>query len=227
MNKVTLKNVASLLLGATFGASTLPVLGDVVYENTSNKLNQVYAPGGQIEFGDEIKLGGTMRTLNTFTFEYFLNNASGNEFIRLRLYNNDGTPAPGVGAPSPGSLIYDFGFEHIDPTPLNDGLTLKFTFPANIVAPEDFTWTVSFLGIADGETAGLELYNGITTGNGYDDFWEKNPNTGAWELKSGPVPMNFGALVEAVPEPAPLMIGLLAGMLMLGVRTYRRKLARA
>ena len=39
MNKVTLKN-ASLLLGAMIGATTLPVLGDVIYENTSNKLSE-------------------------------------------------------------------------------------------------------------------------------------------------------------------------------------------
>src|SRR5258706_233679 len=119
MNKVTLKNVAGLLLAATFGATTLPVLGDIVYENTSNKLNQVYAPGGQTEFGDEIKLGGTMRTLSTFTFEYFLNNASGNEFIRLRLYKNDGAPVAGGIANSPGSQIYDSQFQPIAATPLN------------------------------------------------------------------------------------------------------------
>src|SRR5438034_7503335 len=50
-----------------------------------------------------------------------------------------------------------------------------------------FPYTTLF---RSGETAGLELYNGITTGKGYDDFWEKN-SAGIWELKSGPVPMNL------------------------------------
>ena len=228
MKKVTLRIVASLLIGASVCFSPLPVLGDIVYENATTKLNQIYTPGGQVEFGDQIKLGGTLRTLSTFTFEYFLNNASGNEFIRLRFYRNDGSQIPGVpDSASPGSLIYDAGFSHIDPTPLNDGLTLKFTLPDNIVVPDTFTWTVSFLGVIDGETAGLELYNPPTIGNGFDDFWEKNPTSGQWQLRvsDNGTPMSFGARAEAVPEASSLVIGTLGGILLLGAR-YRRKLAK-
>jgi len=115
MNKVTLKMllVCSLPRRSCHHSAGL---GRHCLRKHLKQIESGLRPGGQTEFGDEIKLGGTMRTLSTFTFEYFLNNASGNEFIRLRLYKNDGAPVAGGIANSPGSLIYDSNFEHIDAT---------------------------------------------------------------------------------------------------------------
>ena len=241
MKKVTLKSIARLLVCASICLSTLSVLGDVVYDNTTNKLNQVYAPGvdssgNGIEFGDQIILGGdpALRTLNSFTFEYFLNQSSGNERITFSLYNNDGPVVPtNPSAHAPGSLIFSFGTDSIGLSGPNhdgaDGSTLQYTAPPGIILPENFTWVVQFSGIDPGEVAGLELYNPPAVGNGFDDFWQKNPATGLWDLtvNTNGIPMSFGARVDAVPEASSLALGMLAGTLWLGVTVVRRKLAKA
>ncbi len=217
MKKATLKIVASLLIGASFCLSTLPVLGDIVYDNSTTKLNKIYGSGVNLsgdglEFGDQIILAGTLRNLSTFTFEYFLNHA----------------PVPGTTpvAVSPGAVpFYDSGFDDIGATG-TDGLTLKYILPALLTVPDIFTFTVQFEGIAGTEVAGLELYNPPTVGNGFDDFWEKN-TSGQWELKTGTGPMSFGARAEAVPEASPLTFAMMAGALWLGATFFRRKMARA
>ena len=235
MKRVTLKIAASLLVGVSIFVSDLPAFGDdVVYNNTTTKVNEFYDPGVDsngdgIQFGDAIILGGTSRRLTAFTFEYFLPIASGNESIRLRFYTENPNNQ------SPATRIFDSGFEHIGSTTVNgvvDGLTLRYdvaNYPSlNIVAPDSFIWTVEFSGIDAGETAGLELYSPPTFGNSYTSFWQLNPDTNQWEEKIGAAgPMDFGARVEAVPEASPLMIGMLAGTVWLGVRGLRRKQASA
>ena len=45
MKRVTLRIIASLLVGASFYIPTMPALGDTVYTNGAIKLNLYYAPG--------------------------------------------------------------------------------------------------------------------------------------------------------------------------------------
>ena len=156
---------------------------------------------------------------------------SGNESVRLRFYTETSASDP-----SPGVKFFDSGYYHIPASALTDGATLLYDFvndldfnKYNIVLPDTFTWTVQFSGIDPGETAGLELYSPPSIGNNFTDFWQLNPDTHVWESKvsASGTAMDFGAAVEAVPEPSQLLVGILAGGLWLAVRGLRRKVAKA
>src|SRR6476659_4541977 len=73
-----------------FCTSGLAQQAAIVYENATTDLNRPYGPNG-VEFGDEITLAGSNRTVTEFQFEYCLSgNANGNETVQLRFYANDG-----------------------------------------------------------------------------------------------------------------------------------------
>ena len=93
---------------------------------------------------------------------------------------------------------------------------------------------MQFTGLGAGETAGLDIYNLSAPGNAgssADDYWELNPSTQVWELRvdgsASPIPMNFGALAQAVPEASPLQLGMLAAAVWVGWSICRRKTVTA
>jgi hypothetical protein len=250
MKSKTLRLVTGFIAASSLWISSLPVLGVDVYRNTQQRTDRYYAPGS-IEFGDEIFLTqfGPSAALTNFSFEYFGAGLNGNETVTLRFYRNNGGPVTGVpGAAKPGTQLYDSGAIALNQYPNNgnttvDGNTLVFAVlnqgtwfnnPPGVIPNANFTWTVQFTGLGLGETAGLDVYNLSAAGNlgsSANDFWELNPGTQDWELKldgSGtPIPMNFAALAEAVPEASPLQIGLLAVAIWVGRSIYRRKTATA
>jgi len=175
--------VFSFLLGIA------PAPADVVYDNTSNIQPQRYASAA--EFGDQIILAGSNRLLTNFVFEYFGTNFSGDEQARVRFYRNDG-PVGSQGAAIPNTVFYDSGFFNI-----GAAASATLAFGLAVVAPDSFTWTVLFAGLAGTEAAGLTIYSPPTVGNNSKDFWQK---TGAdWELLTqiDGTPTDFGARFEA------------------------------
>jgi len=237
MNSKTLRLATGFFAAASLWISSLSALGDIiVYSNATVRLDKYYAPG-IAQFGDEIILsGGAGQHMTSFTFEYTGIGLSGNETVTLRVYKNDGAVVLSGSIPAlkPNTKFYDSGAFPINNTQ-SDGNTLRFDLPlndANLIIPNnsyDFTWTVQFGGIdSASETAGLDLYSPPNVGNNYADYWEQNPISLDWELKSGPAGtpvMSFGATMTAVPEPSPLQVGLLAGAIWLGWSIYRRKAA--
>ena len=193
-----------LLAGALF---TLPSVsfGAVVYDNTTTDLNQYYS--STFEFGDQVDLGGTDRTLTDFSFYSRLNAAvSGSQSLVFRFYaNNGGTNG------APGSLLFQS-----DPQAMALGSQTFTVSGLSIVVPNSFTWTVTFSNLGLGEDAGLLIYNPPTTGSSLNDFWQKD-GAGAWSLMQvnlGLTPANFAARVTAVPEPgvfALMMLGAIIG----------------
>jgi hypothetical protein len=162
--------------------------GVVVFNNTMKYLGQYFYSSN--EFGDRILLSSevTNRFFLRFALEYYLKeNASGDEAITIRFYNNDGTN--GI----PKTLIYEMpkpvkmvaGFNKV----IIEGLALQM--------PDTFTWTVQFEGINPGEETGLLFYNPPSIGIAYDDYWEKENNQ--WVLKKVyGSPANFGVLIQAL-----------------------------
>jgi hypothetical protein len=202
---------------------------DTVYDNTRfpvliNGVDQAFIARTN-EIGDEISLAGSARKVRDFAFEYFSDfKPDGDETMRVRFYANDG---PGI-FPKPGTLLWDSGFL---PVATNRYNRQPLSIP-DVLVPDTFTWSISFGGVtqAPGDQMGILLYSPPTIGallNGgevgsYDDYWRNT--SGIWSffrIQSGAIPANFAARVLAVPEPAPLLLGLLAGVGWLSVRRWR------
>jgi hypothetical protein len=203
------------------GLCSLPSLcfSAIVYDNTANNLNGQYSPPTtSLEFGDQITLDGTDRTLSQFQFSYFFSGTTvGAQTWTIRFYTN-GT------ASSPGTMAYES-----DPRPVGLGAngfnteTITFPLSSNLVTvPDTFTWTVQFSNLAAGEAGGLLLYGPPNVGSSFDDFWQKD-GAGAWSLNqiTGTL-ADFTARVTAVPEPGVLALGGLGVLLWAGLRRLRK-----
>lgn len=204
----------------------------VVYDNSSNDYLIRFNPG-TVEVGDEIILApGPERMISTFTFQYWGENFSGDEQIRVRFYVNDAFYSSHNANIAPGTLLFDSGPFSIPATPRQtivlDYATLLSGNGGNpVIVPDSFTWSVQFLNVnpAGGERAGLDIYDPATTGWNYTSYWENDPING-WLLKTNQfgIPMSFGARVEAVvPEPNVLALGLGGGLLFLLARGRLRR----
>src|SRR6266487_486188 len=67
----------------------------LVYDDTSVYSGQFYAPAGGTEFGDEIGLAGTDRTITDFKFEYFTSlTLTTGRSVDFRLYSSTGDHNP-------------------------------------------------------------------------------------------------------------------------------------
>jgi hypothetical protein len=204
---------------------------EIVYNNSTNDLYTRFNPG-QAEVGDEIILSGSSRTITTFVLQYWAVGLGGGETARVRFYANNGTNAPAdPGILVPNSLLFDSGNFSIADTARS---TLVFTdfitgaaTPLTTDLPDSFTWSVQFYGTdGAGESAGVDLYSPPTVGGNHIDYWD-NAGSFDWRLRFITVdgtnpPASFGALVEAIPEPATLWLGLFGGLAILGLK-YRRR----
>lgn len=194
----------------------------VVYDNTQNRNGQYFATEGSTatrtgEFGDEVILAGSSvhnRQLQSFSFDYFLSNGSGNALVTL--YANDGAQVAN-NAYAPNTILSSTLVSG-----LQSGLAnhVQLDFTANVILPEHVTWTVQFTGLTSGAQAGLLLSDPVSVGLSANDFWA---NDGGWTLSNfGGTPANFSALIVAVPEVGTLQFALMGGMAWLGFFGYRR-----
>lgn len=209
---------AGVLVGGRAGA-------DIVYNNSTNDLFTRFNPG-LAEVGDEVVLAGSGSLFVTnFVFQYWATGLDGvdDAYAQIRFYANDGTNAPG-GATIfvPETLLFDSGTFSITN---NARATLVFDqtqLGGGVWVSNSFTWSVQFSGIDGSEAAGVDLYSPPTVGGNYPDYWD-NAGSFDWRLRTITIdgtngPANFGALIEAVPEPKALLLGLLGGLVLLGLR---------
>ena len=194
---ILLANPSRALLGADNSTPTnityiVPATGPIIYENTrlwGTELRHYYFPTDQLgnettnEFGDEITYAPTgrdgQRTLGMVQFEYWLSRlASGKETLRFRLYDNSG-PKDANGHAVPGLLLYDSGVIATTNYTGYQTLMLKGLNLRNV--PDSVTWTVQFEGLSAGTNGGILCYGPPTTGQSFDDFWEKQ--NGVWGTK--------------------------------------------
>ena len=205
----------ALTLVAAISISTVAAhaASSIVYSNATTYSGFILNPGLS-EVGDEIILAAGPRYGETFRFEYYGNNFSGNEQFRLRFYKNDGAFL-GNNTYLPNSVFYDSGVQALaiptDPSGRNT-YQLDITSAFSLL-PDDFTWSVQFSGIDVGETAGLSIYSPPTVGLSENDYWFNTGST--WELRgTNGVALNFGSSLTAstVPEPSTYMLAIIGGL---------------
>ncbi len=186
--------------------ATVNLTAEIIFDNTQTEYNGVYYPSN-FEYGDEVNVVGTARTITEFQCQYYGNFASsGAEKVRVRFYQTDSTWTNDLGQVihAPGTLLYASNLLPIYP----DYNTLTLS-GLNILITSNVVWTIQFTGLTGkyGNQAGLTFYNPATIGFSYDDFWVKLPAPAGWTpqtFQHNPV-ANFAARVIASPDP-PLAI---------------------
>jgi hypothetical protein len=218
-----LKSRALKSLGALAASFLLaaPASAEIVYDNSdpANYLDRFYAPGNNIEFGDQVTLAGTERLVTEFQFEYYWSSLSGNETAQIFFYANN---APGDPA-APLTELFRSG-EIAGLSTDEHGFGKVVVSGMGIPVPDTFTWTVILGGIDGGEQAGLTLYSAPTVGDGFADFWMRTDGTWATHLlEDGAVPAHFGARITAIPEPGTYALMAIAAFAFVGYRRLQRR----
>jgi hypothetical protein len=233
--KKALRNIVCLLVGALWLGVALPLSAATIFDNSAlgSDLHLRFNPG-TYEVGDEIILAGTERYLTYFDFEYWgVNTAdpysfAGNVEARVRFYENTGDPYNTYPTPSP-LPFYDSGwFSVASPTARStfiftagsDGIPLGGLF----IPADDITWSVQFQGMGTTDSVGVDLYSPPVVGEekgDFGDYWQYN---GGWMLLTNSIgPMDFGATMQATPEPSSFALSLLGGVgLLIAMRRFRR-----
>ena len=225
------RNLVCLAASVACFSLTMPLMAATIFDNTSNDLLTRFDPG-TAQVGDEIILAGTERNLTGFSFEYWGANSlhpesfSGTIQARVQFYLNDGAVFNGYA--TPGTSFYDSGLFSV-PTP-TDRNTFEFTagadFPSwGLVMPavSNMTWTVQFVGLGEGDSAGLDIYSPPTVGMDYPDYWQ-NTGIGGWTLMTNTPPIDFAAQMTAtVPEPSTMALAVFGG---LGLLVFARRFGR-
>lgn len=205
--KAVIRLAAALVVLSCLACGT-NARADVVYDNTVAGLSLYYHPG--VEFGDQVTLGGTARVVTTF--EVILYSAvPSTADLQGRFYANDG--AGGV----PETLLWSDVLANLTVAQVTVAtFDLSSLVPA-VVVPDTFTWTVSS-GSAD---VGVIMYDPPLVGSSADAFWAYDTAWGEYWFSGDPV-ANFGARIEATPEPATLCL-MGAGLAGFVARRFRRR----
>ena len=216
--KLKLTRTAGALLTASAIFLSNAAQAEIAYQNTTGDLNTLLNPG-TFEVGDEILLAYGGGVITNFTFQYTASFSAARQ-AQLRFYQNDGPLMSGFS--SPGTMFFDSGLFSVGTG--SHTLIFDTDFGAGLVAPGNFTWSVQFFGLTGGDTAGLDLFNPVTVGNNYNDYWDNN-GTG-WTLRQDtnaiPIPINFAAQVEVIPEPSTVALGLFGCAMAWGLSRRKR-----
>lgn len=233
-----MKTIVSKFLTAGMGlflVAGFAVKGDtLVYDNSTVNTVQSLTFANGYTIGNEILLSGPS-VITSFEFELFnpTNILTGSPVtMTVNLYNNTGATVSGY--PSPSSSIFSDSFDlslapagvyqAYAPYDGTGGYGLRVIYSGlTLAVPSDFTLAITISGLTGPDALGLELYNSVTTGNTYNDYWFDNGS--GWQLLASPSGYNnFGArfYVADVPEPSTICLGFV-GAALLGMGRWQRR----
>jgi len=207
-------------LGFAFSAQAQFDGPEVIYRNGSDPVLGSFSPATKtLEFGDEIAFAGQNRVLTGLKLEYFSSAEQGSMVIRVR--QNDGTQVVNAGNVTfqPGTIAYES--EPISLSSGNNTVVIDQITPA--VLGSRVTVSVQLSGVAADQTVGPLLRNPPVIGQSADDIWIANAAGDDWALATVPgATANFAVEVVAVPEPATVVLALLGGAALFGMRRFKR-----
>lgn len=182
--------------------AAIPAEAELMYDNTRGNGSDFMVR--KFEYGDEITLHGTARTMTRFEIEYFGDfTPDADETLTIRFYQNDGVAR----FPFPKTLLYQSG-----PIPISPGRNTVTINGLAIDVPEDFTVTVEFQGLAgvEGDQAGIVLNSQLPdVGFTYRDWWQSD-GKGNWQLLefTNDIKANFAVRVFGAPDPPVRLEGI-------------------
>lgn len=203
-------------------ALSIPTRADEIIYDDTEVYSGTYATIIN-EYGDEITLGGSARTLKEVLFEYYAEYLSqADETARVRIYAQDGERlSPFYQAP--GTLLWESPL-----FPVRTGFNSQGFGNLDVNLPETITFSIQFFGLTMNTTAGQKdvaglLFYGLpTVGVSFNDFWLRRQNGWFPATQPGVPKNNFGLRISAVPEPSVVALATLA-FAMVGGRLFRRK----
>lgn len=177
--------------------------------------------------------------LTNFSFEYYSPNVTfkGNVTMDVILYAND-SPYKFNGYTIPGTVLYNSGLIPLvtayAASPGYDVATANFDLSdllngvgpgavpmsPTLLMPTNFTFSITFSGLGNGDSVGLEDYGYPTVGGNYGDYWFYSAG---WELLTNATPTSFGAEFIGTPEPTVFAMGALGAVMIAGFVRRRRK----
>jgi hypothetical protein len=232
--KTIVSKTATAGIGLFLVASPAIKADTLVYDNsTTNTLQNLTLANGNT-VGNEILLGSP-ETISSFEFELFnpTNMFHGSVSMTVNIFANTGPHTPS-GYPTPSTSLFSDTFSFAPPPSAylpyypydgTAGYGLRVIESGlSLALPSDFTLAISVSGLSNSDHLGLELYNSITTGNAYNDYWYNNGS--GWQLLQNSLDANnnnFGGrfYIAAVPEPSSIFLGLVGGALLFCRRQRR------
>ncbi len=192
---------------------------EVVYRNGSDPILGFYAPADNtVEYGDEIAFDGTNRVLTSLKLEYFSSEATGSMVVRIRQMDGDQVGGAGQATFKPGTIAYESASIDLGS---NFNTLVIDEIPSPILGSR-VAVTVQLTGLAAGQSVGPLLRNPPIIGQSADDIWVSD-GAGDWALATIPgASANFAVEIVAVPEPATVLLSILGGAALFGVRRFRR-----
>jgi hypothetical protein len=161
------------LLLLLFGVLSTRGWSEVIYDNTQTIL--AAGPPERVEYGDQVDLEGTARTLNSLTFFYYGDfEPDAHQALKVRLYSNE-TPYDNF-RKAPTKLLYESGY-----MPMIPGYNARSISNLNVKLPFDtLTFTVEFKGLKTNEIGSLVLCSPPAIGSSFNEFWHRNAR-GGWD----------------------------------------------
>jgi hypothetical protein len=151
--------------------ATAAVAQQVVYNNTTNPLN--YQISENTEFGSELLLAGSARSLTLLKFEYFGDFAAqGDERCVVRIYTNE--KPYDLYRNEPTTVLYQSDSFAIQP-----GYNTVVLTNLNVPLRDVVTFTVEPSGLSQNEGIGLLLYNPPAVGRSFSELWRR-AGDGKW-----------------------------------------------
>lgn len=162
------------------------------------------------EWGDQVTLAGTGRTLTEMTVYTVgdFNPPTGAERIRIRFYVPNGAPVGSPPLPAPGTNLWDSG-----PLPMKPGWRAQRIAVPMIVVPDTFVWTATFEGVSGlpFDRAGLCYFGPPTIGASSDKVWRRTNSSQPWSHQTttwtngSTAYGSFGATFWADGPPSPVI----------------------
>jgi hypothetical protein len=146
---------------------------EVIYDNTQAILGG--GPPETAEYGDQLDLEGTARTLTSLTFFYYADfEPDAHQVMKVRLYSNE-TPYDNF-RKTPTKVLYESGF-----MPMLPGYNARSISNLNVKLPLDtLTFTIEFQGLKTNEIASLVLSSPPSVGSSFNELWRRN-GRGGWD----------------------------------------------
>jgi hypothetical protein len=180
--------------------SALTAHADVVFDNTTTPtagpVSYIYSAIGATQIGDQVQLGGTLRSLTSASVQFFNAGDAGTFDAVLRLYK--------VGAPVGSQIGTDFTRTGIS---IGSFADLQVTFAtAGHLVPDNLIFTVEVRNASAGVDPGLDAFEPPTIGSSdnaslitYDGV---NFSVGSTAVGEG----NLYFSATAVPEPSSILL---------------------
>jgi hypothetical protein len=163
-----------------------------------------YSTGPYVQIGDQLALGGTERSANTATTQFFdVGAGSGTFDATLRFFN--------VGSPVGSQIGSAFT---VTGNAITSGNTANVSWSlGGLVVPTDVIFTVSVANLSSGLDLGLTLFDPPTSGSSSNQFFilynGSTYSQGSQGNSQDNIYFLLDASVSAVPEPSTILLVLL------------------